>query len=140
MAAALCTSRLAGSRVCRICGTAYAGAYRGHLDATGHARSRSSRQTDEAFLTSVRQHPDRTIANVGAEYGLRREAAKRAAAKAGIFRRGRRTVSVVRDRAVVLRSREGVTRRQLADEFGLSLSHIYYILRLDRTGHERAIR
>ena len=101
-------------------------------DAAGHARSRSSRHQNQAFLTSLREDSDRTIAAIGAAYGLRPEAAKRAASKAGIFRRGRRSASLVRDRAVVRRSSEGVTRRQLADEYGLSLSHIYYILRLAR--------
>jgi hypothetical protein len=110
----------------------YEGAHRRHLDAVGHARSRSSRQPDEAFLSSLREHPDRTIADVGAHYGLRPDAAKRAASKAGLFRRGRPAVSLVRDGAILRRSSEGITRRQLAPEYGLSLSHLYYTLRLAR--------
>lgn len=125
--------RVVDSRLCAICGSSYEGAYRSHLDAVGHARSRSSRRPNPAFLLSVRDQPDRTIAAIGAEYGLRPEAAKRAASKSGIFRRGRREASLVRDREIVRRSRSAVTRRQLAQEYGLSLGHIYYILRLGRT-------
>jgi len=133
MAAGVVVGRRPMSSVCRFCGAPYEGSHRGHLDAAGHVRSRSKRQPDEAFLASVREHPEQTITGIGAEHGLRREAAKRAAAKAGLFRRGRRTASLVRDRAIVVRSREGVARRDLAQEYGLSLSHVYYILRVART-------
>ena len=124
------------SRTCRVCGGIYESAYRTHLAMTGHVRSRSSRHPDDAFLASVREHRDRTVADVGADFGLQREAAKRAAAKAGVFRRGRRASSIARDRAVILRARDGATRRQLADEYGLSLSHIYFILRVARAASD----
>jgi DNA invertase Pin-like site-specific DNA recombinase len=81
---------------------------------------------------------DRTIADIGADHGLRPEAAKRAAARAGIFRRGRLEVTLRRDQEIVRRAETGITRREVADEFGLSLSHVYYVLRLAR--HDRGSR
>jgi hypothetical protein len=115
-----------------MCGLSYAGSHRQHLDAAGHVRSRSRRATPTGFVSAVRAHPDLRITDVGADFGLRREAAQRAVAKAGLFRRGRRRASLVRDALIVRRSREGVSRRELASEFGLSLSHVYYVLRVAR--------
>ena len=132
MAVAFVREDRSDSRVCGSCGATYEGAHRRHLDASGHVRSRSNRRPDEAFLTSVRQSPNRTIAEIGADHGLNAEAAKRAAAKAGLFRRGRRAANLARDEAIARRSRDGLSRRQLAQEYGLSLSHIYFILRVAR--------
>jgi hypothetical protein len=122
----------AAPRVCGACGSLYQGAHRDHLNAAGHGRSRSSCPPKTEFLESLRAHPEQTIRDVGATHGLRPEAAKRAASKAGLFRRGRRGTNLVRDQAILRRSKEGISRRQLADEYGLSLSHIYYTLRLAR--------
>jgi hypothetical protein len=106
-----------------------------HLAAAGHARSRPGRLPHTAFLATVGERWDRTIADIGAEHGLSPEAAKRAAARAGIFRRGRLESTLRRDEQIVRRAAEGITRRQVANEFGLSLSHIYYVLRLARHDH-----
>jgi hypothetical protein len=86
-----------------------------------------------AFLRDVVERPELTVAEIGAEHGLRTEAAQRAAAKAGLFRRGRRATSLSRDDAIAVRAAEGISRRQLAAEFGLSLSHLYFVLRVARS-------
>jgi hypothetical protein len=120
------------SGICTGCGVDFEGPHRAHLAAVGHARSRSSRPANAAFLEAVVSRPDATVATIGVEYGLRSEAAKRTAWKAGVFRRGRRTITESRDEAVVRRAPAAPNRRALADEFGLSLSHIYFILRVAR--------
>jgi hypothetical protein len=119
-------------RRCAACGALYDGPHRAHLAAVGHARSRSPRPANVAFLEAVVRRPDATVASIGDEYGLRHEAAKRAAWKAGLFRRGRRIGIESRDDAVVRRAPAAPSRRALADEFGLSLSHVYFILRVAR--------
>jgi hypothetical protein len=123
---------MAMSGICKGCGVGYEGPRRAHLAAVGHARSRSSRPAHAAFLEAVVRRPDSTVASIGDEYGLRHEAPKRAAWKAGLFRRGRRPITESRDNAVVHRAPAAPSRRALADEFGLSLSHVYFILRVAR--------